>query len=223
MSQNLSAETILKMARNFQEARILLSGAELDIFSLLDSNPMTAEQVTEKINGNLRGMSALLDALVAIGFLEKRNEKYLTESSASKLLSSKAPNSVLPMVKHSARLWWTWSRLTDLAGNIDKSSPREDTKFDMEDMHAFIGAMHVVGSRFAPKVVEAVNPSGAKNLIDIGGGSGTYSIAFLTAVPGMKATLFDLPPVIEWARERFEQSGLVGRVKLVPNVPAPTQ
>ena len=216
MGSNHSQDSILKLTRNFQQARIVLTGAELDIFTLLDSDPMTVEQVTQKINGNLKGVEILLDALAALGFLIKKNEAYQTEISVSKLLSSKAPDSVLPMVKHSARLWRTWSRLTDIAGDKDISKDREDTGFDMEEMRAFIGAMHVVGSGFAPKVVEAVNPSGFKKLLDIGGGSGTYTIAFLNAVPAMKATLFDLPPVIEWARERFDQSGLSNRVTLIP-------
>ncbi|MBW2091729.1 MAG: methyltransferase domain-containing protein, partial [Deltaproteobacteria bacterium] len=135
------------------------------------------------------------------------------------LLASDSSESILPMVLHAAQLWQTWSRLT----RIVKGSPDENMKKrnrgrdrDIDGMKAFIGAMHVVGARNAPKVVAAVNPGKARNLIDVGGGSGTYTLAFLEAAPDMKATIFDLPPVIEMARERVEQAGMMDRVTLVP-------
>ena len=52
-------------------------------------------------------------------------------------------------------------------------------------------------------------------MLDVGGGSGTYTIACLRAVPEMRATLFDLPEVIEMARERLRNEGLLDRVNLV--------
>jgi ubiquinone/menaquinone biosynthesis C-methylase UbiE len=48
----------------------------------------------------------------------------------------------------------------------------------------------------------------------VGGGSGTYTLAFLEAAPAMRATLFDLPPVIEMARDRLQAAGMVSRVTL---------
>jgi ubiquinone/menaquinone biosynthesis C-methylase UbiE len=60
-----------------------------------------------------------------------------------------------------------------------------------------------------------VEPGRARRLIDVGGGSGSYTIAFLSAVPGMTATLFDLPDVVEMARERLQTDGVMDRVTLV--------
>jgi predicted O-methyltransferase YrrM len=82
-------------------------------------------------------------------------------------------------------------------------------------MRAFIGAMHVVGAPLAQKIVTAVKPGEARNLIDVGGASGTYTIAFLSAAPKMKATLFDRPAVIPIARERLAEAGMEDRVRFV--------
>jgi len=49
----------------------------------------------------------------------------------------------------------------------------------------------------------------------VGGGSGSYTIGFLNAVPGMKATIFDLPEVIPMAETRLAEEGLMARVTLV--------
>ena len=84
-----------------------------------------------------------------------------------------------------------------------------------DEMRAFIGAMHVVAEPQAGKIVAAVNHGGAKMLLDVGGASGTYTIAFLQAAPEMRATLFDRPEVIEMARDRLSKKGMLDRVTLV--------
>jgi len=80
---------------------------------------------------------------------------------------------------------------------------------------AFIEAMHVIARPLAPSLVAAARPQGARRLLDVGGASGTYTVAFLEAVPGMQATLFDLPDVIPLARERLAAAGWLDRVTLV--------
>ena len=82
-------------------------------------------------------------------------------------------------------------------------------------MRAFIGAMEVVGQTLAPRIVSLVGISGARRLLDVGGASGIYTIAFLEAEPRMQATLFDLPPVIDIAHERLTAAGMLDRVTLV--------
>jgi len=85
----------------------------------------------------------------------------------------------------------------------------------LDDTRAFIEAMHAIARPLAPRMVAAVQPAGAKHLLDLGGASGTYTLAFLEAVPGLQATLFDLPEVIPLARERFATAGCLDRVGLV--------
>jgi len=207
----MKPDEILKLAQGFMDSKILHAAAELDVFTMLHNSPLTAREVADRIQGNPRGVAALLDAAAAMGLLEKRGETYHCESS---LLAAGTPDSVLPMVRHMSHLWSRWSHLAEIARGIPV---KEDFDFsrDDEEMRAFIGAMHSIGAPLARQIAASVDPGGARALIDIGGGSGTYTIAFLRAVPGMKATLYDLPEVIEMARERLESEGLLDRVTLV--------
>ena len=112
-------------------------------------------------------------------------------------------------------VWRNWSKITDVV--LGHSVP--DLKkgiMDRDNLDAFIGAMHVVASRAAPAVVAAVEPTGAGRLLDIGGGSGAYTLAFLDARPTLRATLFDRPRVIDMARERIKAAAMLDRVTLVP-------
>jgi SAM-dependent methyltransferase len=65
-------------------------------------------------------------------------------------------------------------------------------------------------------VIRAVQPLRFAHLLDVGGASGTWTIAFLRACPSARGTIFDLPPVIPMARRRLTAAGLAKRVKLVP-------
>ncbi len=215
MTREFTPESIFGIARSFMECRLLLTGVELNLFSLVASAPLSAEEITDKIKGDLRATTILLDALSALGFIEKQDNHYRTVPSLVPLLSDAEPTSILPGLQHSAHLWQTWSRLTNIAlqgGSAQKGAPG----FTDNRLSAFIGAMHVGAAGAADGIVAAISPGPTKALIDIGGGSGTYTIAFLKASPEVKATIFDLPPVVEMARKRILEAGLLDRVKLVP-------
>lgn len=215
MNAKHTSDSILATAREFMASRVLLSGAELDIFSLIAKEPMTAEQIASAKKADLRAMTILLDALSALGFLVKIDGRYQTEKSAAALLTSQAPDSILPMVLHMGAVWQNWSQITDIVLVKAKAGLHRTGALADDNIKAFIGAMHVVASKMAPQVVDAIDPGPARKLIDVGGGSGTYTLAFLSASPEMKATLFDLPPVIEMARERIQAAGQAQRVTLV--------
>jgi len=215
MSDIHSDDSILKMVRGFMTSRVIISAAELDLFTLLARQSHTADEVAAAIGADLRGITILLDALCALGFMSKTNGIYRTESSAAPLLSADAPASVRPMVLHMGSVWRNWSKLNDIV--LGKSVPDlESGILDKENFEAFIGAMHVIASRAAPDIVTVVKPARARRLLDVGGGSGSYTLAFLDAQPALKATLFDKPEVIEMARARVEAAGMTDRVTLVP-------
>jgi hypothetical protein len=207
-------EYILEIARQFMESKILLSAVEMNIFTLLDEKPATAPELAHRLNADLRGLTILLDALAAMGAISKLEDTYLITAASSSFLSNKSSRSLLPMLRHLAHLWESWSNLTfKITGSDATGHPSPDVH-DVNELHAFIGAMHVVGRPLAKKIVTAVQPGNARNLIDVGGASGTYTIAFLTAVPEMKATIFDRKNVIPIARERLTKSGVLDRVTL---------
>lgn len=207
-------ESILELGRNFMASRVFLTGAELDLYSLLASKPLSVDEVAAEKKADKRGMTIMLDALASLGLLIKNNEKYQTEMSIAPLLTSNSPNSVLPVALHMCTLWQTWSRVTDVVLGKPPAKMKEQGALAKDHIKAFIGAMHMAALRNAPEVVRAINPGNARRLLDVGGGSGAYTLAFLSAAPDMRATLFDLPDVIKMARERIQAAGMLDRVTL---------
>jgi len=207
-------EALFAQVRGFMESRIVLTGVELGLFDLLRDQWRTADEVARAVQGNLRGVTILLDALTALGRLEKQDGRYRTAPPTARYLCSDSPDSILPIIQHYSGLWRRWSNLTDIVRG-QRTYTHADVTRTPEQLRAFIGGMHVLGRERAPLVVQQVNAADARALLDIGGASGTYTIAFLRACPGMRATLFDLPEVIELARERLTEEALLDRVTLV--------
>jgi SAM-dependent methyltransferase len=201
---------LLALARGFQESRVLLTGAELDLFTLLSREALGVEALATRLGTDRRALATLLDALAAMAILEKRDGLYRTAPGAA-CLSAESPDSIHPMLLHAAALWARWTTLTRRVGG----SPLPE-RAPEESLRAFIGAMHVVASPQADRMVAAAGVGSARRLLDVGGGPGTYTMAFLRADAALDATLFDLAPVVEIARERLDGTGLLGRVTLVP-------
>ena len=80
-------------------------------------------------------------------------------------------------------------------------------------MNAFIGAMHAIGKDLSQEIAGSYDLSRFKQLLDIGGASGTYTIAFLRKNPDMNAVIFDLHDVIGLAKKQIRKEGLHGRVR----------
>ena len=214
MNMPANPQEMLALSRSFMECRVLLTGAELDIFTCL-AEPASSKNLAEKQGWHARPLTVVLDALTAMGLLIKKDGLYRTDPGLLPLLRSDSPQTILPMIRHAATIWKNWSNLTHIvteSGGV-KSAARSFE--NPEDQIAFIGAMHVVGRVRAPKIIQAINPGSARRLIDVGGGSGTYTIAFLEAFPEMSATLFDLPNVVSMGRARIAEAGLVDRVSIV--------
>jgi SAM-dependent methyltransferase len=216
MMSSFTPDRVLAMARGFMESRIVISGAELGLYGLLAEEPLGTDEIAARLGPGTdrRALTVLLDALSALGLLQKAEGRYRTEPSLAPLLTPDAPGSVLPMMLHQASLWWTWSTLTEKVAGEGKHAT-ERSYSDPRQLRAFIGAMHVVGTPVADRLVAAIDPGEATSLLDVGGGPGTYTLAFLRASPRLRATLFDRPDVVEMARERIAGAGLLDRVSLV--------
>jgi len=215
MAKQWTAQEILDVARSFQPACVLTAAAALDVFSPLHEKPMTAQALASELGTNPRATTILLDALVALEFLTKQESCYSVPDNVAKLLTEKSANNVLPMVRHLANCLRRWARLSRVTQTGKRAECGPSIRGEADDQTDFISGMHNVSKPIADEVINKLRPFKFDHLLDIGCASGTWTIAFLRAVPEAKATLFDLPPVMSMAKQRIAEAGLGDRVRLV--------
>jgi precorrin-6B methylase 2 len=215
VTREWTRDAVLEIGRSYQPACVLLAAAELDIFSALAERPRTAPELATVVHGDVRGTTILVDALVALGFLEKREGVYSTAPGIVETLAGNGSECVLAMLRHHANCLRSWAQLASVVRSGHPADRTPSVLGADTDRTSFIEAMEVASREAAPKVVEALALPAFDHLLDVGGGPATWTIAFLHAFPGTTATLYDLPEVIPIARRHVEGAGLVARVRFV--------
>lgn len=207
-------DEIEDMARAFMRSRVVLTAVELDIFTCVGQGGATAAEVAARLGADARAAEMLLNALEALGLLEKRGGRFSRGAVAAERLSADSPLDARPIFLHHANLWTAWSGLTDCVRTGRPAPPDETRGDDPARTRAFIGAMHQFAQDQAAAFVGAMDLSGVERVLDLGGGSGAYAIRFAQAKPNLRAVVFDLPSVTELAREYVEEAGLSSRIEI---------
>ena len=199
--------------RGYMPSRVLLSAIELDLFTAVArSDAPTSDALAAALGTDARATRVLLDALVALGVLSKRGAAYANAPVAVRYLVEGARDDARAPLRHNVSLWSTWSTLTEVVRTGRPVAHREMHQRGDAWTTPFIAAMHRNAALRAPLLVQAVGAEGARRLLDVGGGSGAYSIAFARVAPALEADVFDLPTVVPIARRHVAEAGLLDRV-----------
>ena len=199
--------------RGFQESRILLTSLELDLFTAV-GHGAGADAVAAKMKTDARATEMLLNALAAMGLLTKREGVFRNTAVAERYFSAASPDNARPALLHMAHLWPRWSTLTHRVRAGAAAEPQEAETGVEEWTEAFIAAMHRNAKERTPQVVGAVGAPGIRRMLDVGGGSGAYSIAFAQANPQLQADILDLAAVAPIAQRHIREAGVAGRVSV---------
>jgi hypothetical protein len=208
----MDANTIREIASSFQKSRILLTGFELDIFTNIDDAGISGPQLAARLNLDENACERLLNALVSLGFLNKENGLFFNTPESSTLLSKNSP-AFLGGLMHSNHLWNTWSHLTEVVKTGLPAHREEINERGEKWLFAFISAMHDRAKKQAPWQLSGIDLTGIDTMLDVGGGSGAFSMEFISRKPEIEATVFDLPGVVPITREFIQKEGYADRIK----------
>jgi SAM-dependent methyltransferase len=206
--EHLSPIAIREIAIAFQRSRVLLTAFELDLFTALSTGAKFSSQVAQALGTEKRATDRLMNALCAMGFLQKRGARFSNTPSASGFLVKGKPEYMAGLM-HTVHLWSTWSTLTQAVRRGTAVATRHVDESAAKWRTAFIAAMHERASKIAPSVVKMLDLSHVSRVLDVGGGSGAYSMAFARAKRGLKAAVFDLPDIIPLTKKHVRREGLV--------------
>jgi SAM-dependent methyltransferase len=208
----MNPNTIREFAASFQKSRILLSGFELDIFSNIDESGTASNQISGKLHLDEHACERLMNALASLGFLAKQNHLFFNTRESYLFLSKKSPE-YLGGLMHSNHLWNTWSNLTQVVKTGNSAHPSEINERGEEWLFPFINAMHDRAKKQAPQQLANIDTKGIRSILDIGGGSGAYSIEFVSIRPEIEATVFDLPNVVPITKNFLAKEGFADSIK----------
>jgi (2Fe-2S) ferredoxin/cyclopropane fatty-acyl-phospholipid synthase-like methyltransferase len=205
-------EDLQQRIRGFQESRVILTALELDLFTAVGDGA-TAPQVAGRIGANTRATEKLMNALVALGLLTKQGGTFRNTPVSARYFAEGSKDNARLALMHTAHLWRRWSTLTECVRAGTSMTYQERAARSEDWTQAFIAAMHRNASERAALVVATVGTEGIERMLDIGGGSGAYSIAFAKASPRIRAEILDLPAVLPIAQGHIRETGLADRIQ----------
>jgi O-methyltransferase domain/Dimerisation domain len=228
MSKDLNPARIMQIGMGFWASKTLLSAVELGLFTALGEGPLTGPQIRERLGLHTRPLYDFLDALLALGMLERDGDgppaRYRNSAETARFLDKRSPAYIGGLLEMaSVRLFRHWSHLTTaLQTGLPQSEAKdgaagffEAVYSDERRLEQFIAGMQ--GGQFGnfQALLENVDLSRCKVLADIGGAGAMFSILAARKYPDLRCVSFDLPPVLPLARRNVEQAGLGDRIQLV--------
>jgi SAM-dependent methyltransferase len=199
---------------------------ELKLFWLLDKEPMSAEKISLKLKIPFDRTYYWLELLIGLGFLDRKNDTYVPSSTAqSTILNTYRPDSWsflaleargqyllgknLPTnIFHPHSIWTT----------LPESPPDwfEMIKSDRDYCTRFTRMLYDLHQDLALKLVEILDLTNMTRLMDLGGGSGVISLAFLRKYSELTAVVVDIPTVCEIGKEIAQENALSHRITYHP-------
>jgi hypothetical protein len=195
---------------------------QIGLFAALRDRPLTADEVASVLEIDARAAEAMLGLMTALRFLVHADARFhLTDLARSYLL----PESPFYWGGYLERIRNVPLECAKLVKALRRGRATQEARVSNElwraphpppeALRAFTHAMHAHSFGLATRVVSSFGLQGVRRLLDVAGGSGSYSIAALLDHPGLRCMQLDLPPVCEIAREYAERSGVADRFETV--------
>ncbi|MDI9975247.1 methyltransferase [Rhodococcus sp. IEGM 1307] len=203
-------EPIMQLASGFMAAKHLFAASELGLFEALGEGPTDLHGLAARTGLTARATRISADAMVALGMLERRDEQYVNTETAAAFLAGGSPADLRPLLRF-------WDKISfpaweDLADALARGPKRQI--FDLDAAVQPIASIGIEAFSAGPSLAlpDTVDLFGSHQLLDIGGGTGSWSIAVARHCPQLSATVFELPAVAQTAQDRITSVGLAGRI-----------
>jgi predicted O-methyltransferase YrrM len=159
----------------------------------------------------------LLNVLVSLKLLDKKDSTFCNTPVSARFFSQGSRDQARSAFMHTVHLWHRWSSLTECvcAGTSVGTSVGTSAGARSREENwvpAFIAAMDRNAKERAGAVIKAVGTDGIQRMLDLGGGSGAYSIAFARAIPGLESEILDLGEVVPITQENIRKAGFADRI-----------
>ncbi len=195
----------------YRESILLLTANRFDLFDRIAGRSVSASEFARQMEWDLRATEIFLNALAAMGMLQKKQGSFANSEITQLLLVKASPHYQGDILNHNLNLWEQWSRVGDVLPT-GRSLRDPDKKRSPKELRNFIDGMSNIARISAEKLWQEVDLSGRSKFLDAGGGPGTYALSACNHFPGLKAVVFDLPEVEPIFEEHRAKSDVPDRV-----------
>ncbi|MFZ5642862.1 MAG: DUF2284 domain-containing protein [Bacillota bacterium] len=208
------------LATAYWYSEALFTAVELGVFTLLEPDGKTVEEISGYLDLSREGLERFLQALCCLGLISRHEGIYFNSKISRRHLLKGAEDYQGDSVLWRKHLFSGWRSLDSClrkGGRVDFGQPDEDPEHLTRRVRKYSRAMDCVARTKVKEILPffaGVLLSG--EVLDVGSGTGAISAGFLERFPKLRATLIDLPEVIDYARELLQEKEYNSRISFCP-------
>ena len=221
----VTPDNILQLGFAFWGSKTLLSAVELGVFSELAEQPLTADQLRERLQLHPRSARDFFDALVALGMLQRDGDLYRNTPETDQFLVRGKLSYIGGILEMSnERLYPFWGSLTE---GLKTGLPQNEVKTggaglfetlyrDPDRLRLFLAGMTGLSMGASLAIAQKFPWEKYQTVVDVGGAQGGLLVQLCLAHPHLRGTNFDLDVVGPIFEEYVAANGLSERLKFQP-------
>ena len=216
-----SAEDVSRIAFGFMASKALFAGLHIDVFTHLSDGPKSITEIAAITSVPENRIETLMTALSSVGLAEYNDEKYANAPGADAFLSRESKYDFGDYLRYQIdqQMYPFLGQLNNVMdGTLDPEAvdSYQHWMSDPEQAALYSNAQHAGSLGPGRTIAKTVDLSGAKNLLDVGGGTGAMTIRLLEANPELVSTIIDFPNVSEIGWRFITEAGMIDRVRYIP-------
>lgn len=205
------------LATGLWKTQTLTAAIETGVFEALSTGAATAPVLAGRLGIGERPAEILLTACTALGLLEQRDGCYRNTAVTAHYLVPGLPDYFGDYVRMVARYTAPgWLRATEAVRTDAPTKPVPEPDRNMFEEgnrpESFWDGLFAFSTLTARRMAGAVDLSGVRRIMDVGGGAGATLIELCRQHPHLSGTVVDLPHVCALAQERIDAAGMTGRI-----------
>ena len=208
----LDTTRLKKIAQAYWESAAMMAAVELEVFTAVAHGQDTIPAVAQAVGISERNAERLLTALTAMTLLTREGERFANAPDVQRFLVKDGERYAGPWILFTKPRWTAFGELSERLRRREESTLGQYTEFTVDDARRYHAATYSIGMGAARLFSRSVDLAGRRLMLDLGGGSGAYSIVATKTFPGLKAIVLDLPPVAVVAQEYIAANDAADRV-----------
>lgn len=195
--------------------RTLMAASRVGVFEALARGARSADEVARELNCSPRVMARLLEALERLGYVVRRDGRYLNGRVVQRWLVSTSPHYLGGFLDFNYDLWEVWEHLEEVL-RTGKAIEFHEAIPDHEGWRRYLSGMKDLARLMAPEIVRRIKlRPDARRFLDLAGGHGWMSILLCQRYPELHVTVLDLEPAVSIGREIVDREGMGHRISFV--------
>jgi SAM-dependent methyltransferase len=203
---------ILESWLGIMAARAVIAGTKVNIFETLAAGPLTVEEIADKCATHCRATEKLLKALVGMGCLRLKGERYALPRKMRPWILAEGKHSFRGQILLHELEWKWWEHCEDYVRTgqplrVHQTMSEEEWGIYQRGMRSGVSLPANWVARHLPL------PKTARAMLDIGGSHGFFSVAICRRYPQLQATILELPEAIKHAEPLLKKEGMGDRIR----------